>query len=367
MPLAVVARAAALAATLVLAAACSPGTHRVPPPPTPSASAPPATLAPFVGDLAFRTTYAVRLLGRDGTLRDLATLDRGEVVPRLVWSTDGRYVAWLVAREGPPAIAVYDVSTDRSGAWSGRADGFYTTSLGATGDGFVAVDEDSGERLALFDPAAVVEGKGPRYVALSGTPRTDARVHLLATTRDRILVASAEDPSGAGGPDTVYDVRPDGHATRLFTDAPTRNLPMSAAALTADGRRLVYQTGTVGEECQYGFAVVVRDLATGREVRAIRSPRITGAEPVPVSVETGPDGRTYATLTNETGGCPAPPASAVFVLAGNVWRTVRTHALWAGRAADGRLAVVSAGGALTVDGTLVARGVQGAIWAPRPG
>jgi hypothetical protein len=94
-------------------------------------------------------------------------------------------------------------------------------------------------------------------------------------------------------------------------------------------------------------------------------PRITGAEPVPVSVETGPDGRTYTALSNETGGCPAPPASAVFVLDGDTWRTVKTHAIWAGRAADGRLAVVSASGALTIGGTVVARGVQGAVWAPR--
>ncbi len=352
-------------ALLLAAVACSPGTGETAPTVTPS-----PTVSSAVADIAYVTAHSVVLRGRTGAVRTLGTVPAGEDVGGLAWSAGARYVGWLQRGAEFSTVYVYDVVADRTVSWEASAASVGAGSVGTSAGGFVVVTGD--RRMVLLDPATLFAGGSVPYVSITGSQGTP---RLLATNARRILLATDEEASGEGGPETVYDVTPDGRATRLFTDGDgepegeVRNLPMGQAALTGDGTRLVYEAGaTPGRAfpCEYAVFTAIRDLGANREVPA-SSPTIPGARVVaPASIATGADGTTYEALRT-VDGCRQPARSALFRLSGNHWATVTDDAKWGAASADGRLAVIRTSGALVVGGHAVARDVTLAAWAPSHG
>jgi hypothetical protein len=305
----------------------------------------------------------VKLRDAGGHVRSLATLPPDESVVGLAWSGDGRYVGW--ARSGPAslAVSVHEPATGSSATWNAPGGRPFGDSLGARQHDFVVVD-DTGT-MALLDPAALFDEGEPVLVDLAVEEPS-----LLAVTPDRILATSNAGTSRYGGPQDVYDVRADGSATLLFGDGDDleegviRNVAIGTAALTADGRRLVYSTGTAAGACDFHPELVVRDLVAGRE-RAVPAPQIPGfGTGIPVSVTTAPDGLTYAAVTSDAGDCRDRERSLLFVLDGDRWAMRDEDAHWAASAEDGRYAVIRQSGALEVDAVRVDGGVTYAAWSP---
>jgi hypothetical protein len=344
-------RRAALA--LLLAIACSPGDRRAVPATT---NLPSATVTAAVADLAYATAQRVVLRGRTGAERPLDTIPPDAEVLGLAWSADGRYVAWLRVSGHDASLYVHDLAADRTGAW--QAPGEAPRALGVTGAGFVVVSPTEG--LAVIDPARVLGGEQASYVLLSGL---DGPPRLLAASATQLLVAT-----GGGGPQTVYQVEPDRRTTRLFVDGDAggrrRNLPMSGAALTADGTRLVYTTGFSADECTLDFVLVTRDLVANREIPNAAAPPVPADMLLVTQVTTGPDGRTFAAVTSDVEACSQPLRGWLYVLSGDRWIEVARDATWGSAAVDGRLAVIRTSGALVVDDVVVARGVRLAAWSP---
>lgn len=354
---------AALAAVALVATGCSDGVRRGAPTPTTTTSAT-ASTEPVAGMLAFATRDQVRAVAPDGTVRRLAT--QAEAVD-LAMSGDGRYVAYVTS-DAPVDVVVYDLAASRWRSWVAPSDEFYAARIAWSGGRFVVVANDT---LLRFDPAAFVGGADPESVPLTGV--TDAR--LLAANDHRILVGVSEPDfaSARGGPETVFEVDVRGRTTRLFNDGDggeegeVRNLPIGAAALTADGRRLVYGSGVGGfgpAECDLGFALVVRDLVANREL-PIPAPAFPGdVLTVYGDVTTGPDGRTVVGLTSEAGGCSQEPGGAAYVLDGDRWRLLARNATWAATGPGGDLATIDHKDVLRVGGRRVATGVVRAVWSP---
>lgn len=330
---------------LALLVACSPGTQRPPP------------VSASVADIAYVTGDQVLLRGREGAVRALGTVPADERVSELAWSVDGRYLAWLRWSFAAMTVQVHDVAADRTGTWvAPSSPSLPPRALGASGAGFVV--QAATNVLAFLDPRAVLAGRAARLVPVTGA-LDDA--DLLTTSGTRILVTAGP------GAQTVYDVGPDGRATLLYTDG-TGNRQPSGAALTADGRRLVYTTILRGdEECTLDFRIVTRDLVANREDPASMAPRLPIDALQMANATTGPNGRTFAAVSTEIGVCDQPVTAWLFVLSGDRWSVVDRDATWGASAADGRLAVIRTSGALVVDGATVASGVAHAAWAPVPG
>lgn len=354
-------RAAAVLA--LVAAACSDGVGRGGPSPSPTSTrTPSATPAPVpvdaVGALAFTDGRTVRVRTADGAVRTVAR--PREEVTDLAWSADGRHLAWLGGF--PLTVGLLATGSGESAEWT-AAENVVAYGLGASPRGFVFVTD--GGQLGRVDPAAFLAGGAP-----SIDPLDVAQPVLLTTGAGRVLAGSLEGTSNHGGPMTVYDVRDDGSAARLFTDGDglpegeVRNVAIGEAALTADGNRLVYSTGATAGGCDLAPTVVVRDLAADRE-RALPglTLRSDGLE-VAASITTGPDGRTVVALSTQVGECASRPAAAAFVLAGTRWRLVARGAEWASYSAAGALATIGLDEVLRTGGQRVASRVTAAAWSP---
>lgn len=350
----VIRRAAVLLALTLAVTACG-GDE-----PRPAASPSATTTPPQHGRLVYATDSSVAVVG-DGAP---TTLVNAVEVVDLVATRDGRYAAWLTAGDRF-AVTVLDVASGAMRTWTAPDETFVAYRIGAARGGFVVVGEGTDGRLATFDPARTLAGDAPAFTTLRGV--TSAR--LVAAGGDRLLVATGEEASAHGGPETVYDVAADGATTRLFTDGDElpegtfRNLPIGAAALTADGARLVYATGTTAGKCDLSFEVVVRDLAAGRVVPAPVPPLPGDVLAVADTITTGPDGRTVLGLTSELGGCPQPRRAAAYVLQGDHWAKLGPGVTWVATGVDLRRASLTLDGDLAINGRRVGRGVEVAAWA----
>lgn len=335
---------------LVSVTACSTGADRPPDP------APPAPGA-IGGTLLFATRDAVRLALPDGTVKTIA--DRQYEANGCAWSEDGRYAAWSAnAGDGSKALHVHEVATGRTGSSSGfRADDDHVEGVAG---GFVAVYRHPGKapELLVVDPARVLGGGRPRVVRLPLRMGT-----LLAAEGPRVLVQQPERGAAfTGGPSTVYEVTLDGRVTPAFRNP--RDMSIRRGDLTADGRRLVHAAAERLSQDRSREWVTVRDLAGDRELD-VATPARPGASATPLSIVTGSDGRTVATL-----GFRGPEgqdvASEAYVLDGDAWRKVADGVTWAATGPSGALAAIGTGDTarLTVDGRHLADGAECAAWAP---
>ena len=343
---------------------------------SPEPTAAPTTTAPAVtspepvrptggqvhAGLVYATGTGVHYLPRGGPTRLLGSASD---VRDLEVSAAGRYAAWVGRGAGGSfVLGVRDLAGAAFREWTSRD--VVADSLDLTRDGFVAVDEGETSRLLRFDPDLVLRGGEPEATPIRGL----RHARLVAAAGERILVATEGD---AG--DTVYDLAPDGSVTRVFQDdSPVprnvRRLPIGRAALTRDGRRLVYGTGMRGsgieDECTLDFGVAVRDLATGGAVPMATPPTLGDDVWTLVrTVTTGTDGRTVVGFGTEIESCGGQePRGAAYAADGERWTPVARDATWAATGPDGSLATISAGGVLTVGGRRVATGVRFAAWSP---
>jgi hypothetical protein len=316
------------------------------------------------GGLVYATATDVWYLPRQGTPRRLASA-RG--VRDLAVSAAGRYAAWVSPASGtsPFVLGVRDLVGPDLREWT--SPDVDADALDLTNDGFVTVDGAGVPRLLRFDPDLVLRGGEPEVTPIRGL----GSARLLAAAGDRILVADYGD-----GGDTVYDLDAGGGVTRLFRDDSAipgrgvRRLPILAAALTRDGRGLVYGTGMRGtgddDECTLDYGAAVRDLTTGRAVPMGATPTLGDDVWTLVrSVTTGADGRTVAGFGTEMESCGGQPLrGAAYAAAGGRWTLVARGATWAATGPVGDLATLSAEGVLTVGGRRVATGVRIAAWSP---
>ena len=336
--------------TLVAMTACSNGADRRPDP------APTGVARPIGGTLLFVTRDAVGLVLPDGSIKSITD---GQYAHGCAWSEDGRYAAWSAASgDGSKALYVHDVTTGRTGSSSGfRADDDHIEGIAG---GFVAVYRASGKapELVVADPARVLAGGRLRVVRLPMRMGT-----LLTAEGRRVLVQQPERGAAfTGGPSTVYEVTLDGRVTPLVRNR--RDMSIRRADLTADGRRLVHAAAERLSQDRTREWVVVRDLAGGRELD-VAAPSLPGATSTPLSIVTGSDGRTVATL-----GFYGPEgqdlAGEAYVLDGDAWRKLADGVSWAATGPSGALAAIGTGDTarLTVDGRHLADHAECAAWAP---
>ena len=362
-------RLAAVATLALLATGCTRGGTTPSPSPTAAPTSATVTVPPIRptgglvhGLLVYTTDTDLYVLPKGGTARRVASATG---ILDVAVSAAGRYAAVVLDRPRL-TVEIYDLLDPRFGRWTAPDDTTVARTIAANGLGFLVVDEGANGRLLHFDPDEVIAGRGPATTTLRGV----SSARLVAANHDRILVATSEEASAHGGPETVHDVAADGTVKRLFQDGDQlpegdiRNLPIGYAALTRDGRRLVYGAGTRGDECELVFTAVVRDLTAGREV-ATEVPSL-GDDVVTVvhTVTTGPDGRTVVGLSTELGGCAQPSRAAAYALDGDRWTLVARGASWAASDADGRLATLTMDGVLAVAGRRIATGVRLAAWSP---
>lgn len=343
--------AAALKGALVLAAAlaCTSGGD---PDPSPTASAPRA----IGGSLAYVTRDEIALALPDGSVRTLAR-HAGDATA-CAWSGDGRYAGWVQGDgSGGRALYVHEIGTGRTATWADQR--VTNERLAGTATGFASLHRGAGENLTLVvaHPARMLAGGKPAAVRLSLPKGT-----LLSARGFRVYVDRA-DPGAAftGGPSTVYAVTLDGRATRLFANP--RDWPVHHAALSADGRRIVHSAGDRLSQDRVREWVVVRDLASGRELD-VPTPSLPGASFAdPLSIEVGADGQ-VVTSVEYRGAQGEEMGARAYVLDGDAWREVASDATWAATGPTGTLAVVSRDQRLSAGGRHLAGGVECAAWAP---
>jgi hypothetical protein len=318
----------------------------------------PGQPSPIHGTIVFTTNRDVRLALPDGGMRVIA--ERQAEADGCAWSGDGRYAAWTGSGVGGTTLYVHEVATGRTGTWvDERAGG---EPLAGTATGFAIVHRATGQppELVLADAATIVAGGQPRVVRL---PLRAGELVTAAGTR--VLVEQPKIGAAfTGGPSTVYDVTAEGRVRPLFTNR--RTLPVGDADLTADGERLVYAAGDrTPDPDRTNEYLVVRDLATGRELEVPTPARPEGETVGVLSVETGADGQTVAAVSFHTADGEELP-NVAYVLDGDRWRQVAEHAEWAATGPTGLLAVIDDDDAqqLHVGGLYFGRGVECAAWAP---
>lgn len=322
--------------------------------------APKPTPQALRGSLMYVTQREVRLAAPDGSVRTIGEhfLDASACT----WSGDGRYVAWVRDEmSGKRSLHVHEPATGRTGTWSDdRVDG---DQLVGTATGFVMAYRKTGERPALIvaDPARLLADGKPTIVPLSLRAGS-----ILTAHGSRVLVQQPKRGAAfTGGPSVLYDVTLGGRATPLFTNP--RDWPVHHAAFTADGRRLVHSAGDRLSKDRVNQFVVVRDLATGKELD-VPMPARPDTRPAATSIVAGADGRIVATLFF-AGPDGEDVAREAYVLEGESWRKVAEDVQWAATGPTGAVAAISgdeSSGPLTVDGRHLADGVECAAWAPQP-
>jgi len=259
--------------------------------------------------LAWTTASAIRLRTPAGTIRTLMTLRRGEGASALVFSADGRFLAWVtgiwestrivaqmwVANVATGTATDVDPTCDcQSAAFAG--DTLYT-------DGPLDEPGKELERVPL-KPGPLMP------ISLSGMPASQrARGDLIVQPGASGRALFAEPQSGSwtkresayGGPDNLWEAKSNDSAARLVDDQ--GNAIPTAALLDRTGKRLLYVGVAHNGFCDDGDYLTLVDLKTGKVTPLSNPPARPGIVWYVDNISFGSGGVPEATMVNSEATC----------------------------------------------------------------
>ncbi|HXA43249.1 MAG TPA: hypothetical protein VNV65_10120 [Candidatus Solibacter sp.] len=342
--------------------------------------------------LAYRTSKAVYIAAADPATGQWSRKGVGEVaidpvkVSNLVWSRDGRFLAWLEESAGTN-IAVYDLTSGqlRKEPLDGRpAD--IRQGIGATATSFIILSQDG--KLFVVTPQLGKPLGAPRVVPTTLPPRSSRAVgpRLTGALPAGVIVDLAGDEASAyGGPEQFFFVGLDGAAKKLSLDSGAKstsveNVAISMPTVDLAGTTFAYVSGGKAGSCDVAPAVMQRRVLSGELVAAGAVPdsAVSAGKVWDVlSVAYGPDGRLEAVFRQAASICdPIGEGNPqVYELRAGHWQSLKLDAEWAAPGPKGATATLrhrdpkAQAGDLSVigqDGSVVVidRAVLEAAWGP---
>jgi len=323
---------------------------RSPARPVVAASAPPRP------SLAYMTTSAVMVGGPDGRSRRIASLSGRKPGGSLVWSADGKWLAWTTSASqssiSPERVHLAAADGSKVHSWTCSDDSCGSAAF--LGDRLVtvALTVDRPPELVLHP----LDGGIPERTAITGLPQdpyTDdgfTSPYLATATEDSVIVTHGIGTSAYGGPVTYYRVSGKGRATKFF-EAPG-NVAPHAEWVAPDGRTLVYTGAERGGYCQHYEAVRLVDLTTA----ALTAPDMPDGYVTVNGAWYDESGVLNASFLPQERTCPdadpsVPNGSALFELRSDAWVRTGGGVVMSRFAEDGGEATL-AGRDRTAPGTL---------------
>jgi hypothetical protein len=219
--------------------------------------------------------------------------------PRLAWSPDGTWVAWLI---GDQRIGLAKAAGGPVRTWR--------CSCGAIGfDGNALVsDSFTGKPHLLRYPA---NGSAPVRIPITGLAKSHFSLNvfdlLTATPTGHLIAGYGTGVSAYGGPQLLYRISPKGRATLFAPKARQRtaNTVPWGFAFSPSGSRMSFMLTGHGGFCANSDRVVLAKPATGEEA----VPKMPAGRWNAARAWFGPSGTPYVSLARPP--CPGGTAKAV--------------------------------------------------------
>ncbi|HXA59037.1 MAG TPA: serine/threonine-protein kinase [Streptosporangiaceae bacterium] len=351
----------------------------------------PAAAVPMI---VYVTGTSVVLRTGTGPARVLGTVKQGQSGPvsvsHIVWSPDGRRVAWLVGWGGSGQVSETDVRGGPIHTWNCSCWG-----IGFQGGRLLSDSNASTNSYDLMvypaDGSAPVPEPVTGLIGYLGGPPTSFpgsgglvtfSLHMV-TASGAVIVGFTDGASSRGGPQALYQVDGTGRATPIQATSGADqlnemgNMIPSDFVASPDGRTIGFVVGSHDSVCLYSFSAVLLDPASGKWAGTGRTPN-TG-QWVIGGIWFDRTGAAYksaaSVLVASVSSCttnPGPPAD--YKLEGGTWTKVGQGTIKAGfgppgwqATLTGTLVVNPATGTLTLAHgatTSVIPGVTDFAWAP---
>jgi hypothetical protein len=358
-----------------------------------AAFAKPAPPVAAVPTIVYATGTSVVLRTGTGPARVLGTVKQGQSGPvwvsQIVWSPDGRRVAWLVGAGGSEQVSETDVRGGPIHTWNCSCGGIgfqggrlLSDSYASTTSYDLMVYPSNGSAPVPEPVTGLISYQGGPPTSFPGSPLVIFSLHMV-TASGAVIVAFTDGVNGdGGGPEALYQVDATGRATPIKATSGADQLnkmgnttPHDFVA-SPDGRTIGFVVGHTDGECTSVSAVLL-DPASGKWAGTGRTPN-TSQWIVGIWFDrTGAAYKSAASVSaaSVSGGCttnPGPPAD--YKLEGGTWTKVGQGTIKAGFGPPGWQATLTgtpaaypATGTLTLAHgatTSVIPGVTDFAWAP---